>query len=189
MPREHDTPRERAGQDERALHRDMPSVTNRSFEPVPAGDGFGYPGQGGYGERVQARGHRGVPPRDTWLSDARLQELLHQRLTDDEGVDATAVLVAVTDGVATLNGHVPTRRMKHAVEELAWGCGAREVDNRLHIGGDAGDLPDPGEAIRSGRDQQGSGFSSSTRTEFSDRKLGTEGAHGTPDIPLRDDEA
>ena len=49
---------------DRELYRDLPSVTNRSFGPVDAGDGFGYAGQGGYGENLRMGGYAGVGPTD-----------------------------------------------------------------------------------------------------------------------------
>lgn len=198
MAREHETGRDRQRDAARreALFHDLPSVTNRSFGPLPVGDSFGYPGQGGYGEdlrwaaperagRREGHGHRGVPPNGAWRSDARIQEDLHELLTGDDGIDATAVIVAVSEGVVTLNGWVPERRMKHLAEELATSCrGVREVDNRIQVGGDPADFGTGG-AVRSGGAQQGSGFSSSERTGFSDRAIGTVRAQGVADdIPV-----
>lgn len=175
-----------------ALLHDLPSVTNRSFGPVPIGDSFGYPGQGGYGEDLRwegarrGRDWRGVGPREARRSDERIQDDLHERLAGDDGIDATAVIVAVSDGMVTLNGWVPERRMKHAAEELAHRCrGVREVDNRIQVGGDPGDFGARGTPVRSGGAQQGSGFSSSERTEFSDRAIGSVRAQGVADdVPV-----
>jgi hypothetical protein len=195
MAREHDSRRDtsrEASHRERLLH-DLPSVTNRSFGPVPIGDSFGYPGQGGYGEDLRwdaaesqggRRSYRGLGPRDAWRSDGHIQDELHELLTGDDGIDATAVIVAVSDGVVTLNGWVPERRMKHLAEELAANCrGVREVENRIQVGGDPADFG-VGGPVRSGT-AQGSGFSSSERTEFSDRAIGTARAQGVADdMPL-----
>jgi hypothetical protein len=201
MAREQDGGRDIRREDSRreALFHDLPSVTNRSFGPVPIGDSFGYPGQGGYGEDLRwdqpesqgrPRSYRGVGPRDRSRSDERIQEDLHELLTGDDGIDATAVIVAVSDGVVTLNGWVPERRMKHMAEELAANCrGVREVENRIQVGGDPADFGAAG-PVRSGNDavhgrQQGSGFSSSERTEFSDRAIGTVRAQGVADdVPV-----
>lgn len=201
MAREHDSRRDTSREEtrrERLLH-DLPSVTNRSFGPVPIGDSFGYPGQGGYGEDLRwdapdaqgpRRSYRGLGPRNAWRSDGHIQDELHELLTGDHGVDATAVIVALSDGVVTLNGWVPERRMKHMAEELAANCrGVREVENRIQVGGDPADFGIGG-PVRSGNvhgdsRQQGSGFSSSERTEFSDRAIGTVRAQGVADdIPL-----
>ena len=171
-----------------ALFDGLPSVTNRSFHPLPMGDSFGYPGQGGHGEDLRWSGYRGVGPSGPWRSDARIQEDLHEQLTGDDGLDATAVIVAVSEGVVTLNGWVPERRMKHIAEELAARCrGVREVDNHLRVGGDPADFGAAGRPVRSGS-AQGSGFSSSERTEFSDRAIGSVRAQGVvDDVPVARD--
>jgi hypothetical protein len=196
MAREQDNRRDTSREEPRreALLHDLPSVTNRSFGPVPIGDSFGYPGQGGYGEDLrwdapeaqgERRSYRGLGPRDAERSDERIQEDLHELLTGDDGIDATAVIVAVSEGVVTLNGWVPERRMKHMAEELAANCrGVREVENRIQVGGDPADFG-AGGAVRSGGTRQGSGFSSSERTEFSDRAIGTVRAQGVADdVPV-----
>src|SRR5690349_19896290 len=77
-PRDADVHMDRRDQ---ALYRDMPSVTNRSFGEHDAGDGFGYAGQGGYGENLRMRGYAGVGPTDRWRSDEHIQEILHEQLT------------------------------------------------------------------------------------------------------------
>jgi hypothetical protein len=167
------------------LYRDLPSVTNRSFGNVDAGDGFGYAGQGGYGENLRMRGYGGVGPTDRWRSDARIQEILHERLTGADTIDASAVIVAVSDGKVTLNGWVPERWMKHDAEELAHRIGGVvDVENRIQVGGDPKDFGKPGQAVRSGRDQQGSGFSSSGRTTMDERHLSDTPAQGFEDPPL-----
>lgn len=193
MAREHGgTGGRRETQRRDALFHDLPSVTNRSFHPIPIGDSFGYPGQGGYGEDLRwadapapgARTHRGLGPGGAWRSDGRILDELHVRLTDHDGIDATAVIPAVSEGRVTLNGWVPVRRMKHLAEELAWRlAGVREVDNRIQVGGDPADFGPRGAAVRSGS-ARGSGFSSSEHTEFSDRAIGATGAQGVVDVPL-----
>ena len=171
--------------DRRDIYRDLPSVTNRSFGPMSAGDGFGYAGQGGYGEDLQMGGYTGVGPKDRWRSDERIQEILHERLTGADTIDASAVIVAVTDGTVTLNGWVPERWMKHDAEELAHRVGGVvDVDNRIRVGGDPRELGRPGEADRSGHDQVGSGFSSSDRVNMDDRHLSDTPAQGFRDPPL-----
>ena len=78
-PRDEDVRMDRR---DRELFHDMPSVTNRTFGQVDAGDGFGYAGQGGYGQDLRMGGYRGVGPKDSWQSDERIQDEMHVRLTD-----------------------------------------------------------------------------------------------------------
>jgi len=155
------------------LYRGMPSVTNRSWGPAKQDDGFGYPGQGGYGESrpelksrgtpERAGGHRGRGPRNILRSDERIADDLIERLTRDEDIDAREILVAVDTGTVTLTGEVPERRMKHLAENLAVAVqGVREVNNRLTVDKGSASFGPPGQAVRSGSDQQGSGFSSSS---------------------------
>jgi len=111
--------------------------------------------------------------------------VLHERLTGADTIDASAVIVAVTDGKVTLNGWVPERWMKHDAEELAHRVGGvQEVENRIRVGGDPRSFGRPGEAVRSGDDQVGSGFSGSERVDMDDRHLGDTRAQGFEDPPL-----
>jgi len=155
------------------LYRGMPSVTNRSWGPAKQDDGFGYPGQGGYGEsrpELKSRGaaersggHRGRGPRNILRSDERIADDLIERLTRDEDIDAREILVAVDAGTVTLTGEVPERGMKHLAENLAVSVqGVRDVNNRLAVDKGSASFGPPGQAVRSGFDQQGSGFSSSS---------------------------
>ncbi|UTA53408.1 BON domain-containing protein [Lysobacter soli] len=161
------------------LYRGMPSVTNRSWGTPKQDDGFGYPGQGGYGEsrpELKSRdddgrtgGHRGRGPRNILRSDERIADDLIERLTRDEEIDASEILVAVEAGSVTLTGEVPERRMKHLAENLAAEVqGVREVHNRIHVDKGARSFGPPGHAVRSGYDQQGSGFSSSEFDNWDD---------------------
>jgi len=155
------------------LYRGMPSVTNRSWGPAKQDDGFGYPGQGGYGESrpelksrgaaEQSGGHRGRGPRNILRSDERIADDLIERLTRDEDIDAREILVAVDAGTVTLTGEVPERGMKHLAENLAVSVqGVRDVNNRLAVDKGSASFGPLGQAVRSGFDQQGSGFSSSS---------------------------
>ncbi|MDR0182248.1 BON domain-containing protein [Lysobacter arvi] len=168
------------------LYRGMPSVTNRAWGPQRTDDGFGYPGQGGYGESRgnsggrdagvrTGGGHRGRGPRNILRSDERIADDLIERLTRDEEIDASEILVAVDAGAVTLTGDVPERRMKHLAEDLAASVqGVREVHNRLHVDKGAASFGPAGRAVRSGFDQQGSGFSSS---QFDQRDDEDDDAH------------
>ena len=182
--------------DDEALYDGLPSVTNRAWGEDRADDAmtYGYPGQGGYGESQGAHaqsghgrggsqfdgqqrqdgvsrgprtgGHRGRGPQGYQRPDDRIVDDVIARLTDDDHVDASEILVIVENGEVTLTGNVPDRRMKHRAEDLvADASGVREVHNRIRVDDGAASAGRPGEAIRSGHDQLGSGFSSSDRPD------------------------
>lgn len=111
-------------------------------------------------------GHRGRGPKDHVRPDDSIVDDIVSRLTDDEHIDATEILVAVQDGVVTLTGNVSQRRMKHHAEDLvADARGVRDVHNAIRVDDGSRAAGRPGEAVRSGRDQLGSGFSSSARPD------------------------
>jgi osmotically-inducible protein OsmY len=129
-----------------------------------------FPGHRQQDDRVsqgpRASGHRGRGPQGYQRSDERIVDDLIQRLTDDETIDASEILVMVENGAVTLTGNVPDRQMKHRAEDLvADASGVRDVHNRIRVDDGSASAGRPGEAIRSGRDQLGSGFSSSERPD------------------------
>ena len=119
--------------------------------------GYGQPGlgQGGYGQygsrqddqrgygqpygEVGTRGQgqfRGRGPKGYSRSDERMTEDLNERLTDDALLDASEISVEVKDGVATLQGTVDSRWMKHRAEDIADACsGIRDVRNEIRVSG------------------------------------------------------
>lgn len=186
------------------LYDGLPSLTNRAWGEDRADDGFGYRGQGGYGdfttthqgrygesqgrhaqsghgrggvdfaghrhEAPTSRGvdvdHRGRGPRDYVRSDERISDDIIDRLTDHEDIDASEILIMVENGVVTLTGNVPERHMKHRAEDIAAAArGVREVRNDIRVDPGVDSFGRRGEAVRSGRDQLGSGFSSSERPD------------------------
>lgn len=67
-------------------------------------------------------------------ADERIQEELNDRLTWDPSVDATDLTVKVSDGVATLSGHVRDRWMKRRAEDLADSIrGVKDVHNQIMV--------------------------------------------------------
>lgn len=183
-----------------SLYDGLPSLTNRVWGEDRAEDGFGYPGQGGYGDfttthqgrygesqgrhaqsghgrgggqgrdlrsrGVDTTGYHGVGPQDYVRSDERIADDIIGRLTDDEHIDASEILVMVEGGKVTLTGDVPERHMKHRAEDIAASTrGVRDVHNAIHVDPGLKSFGRPGEAVRSGRDQVGSGFSSSERPD------------------------
>ena len=115
---------------------------------------------------VGAGSHRGRGPRDYVRPDDRIVDDVIDRLTDAPHIDASEILVMVENGEVTLTGNVPERLMKREAENLAAeASGVRDVHNRIRVDDGSASAGRPGEAIRSGRDQLGSGFSSSDRPD------------------------
>jgi osmotically-inducible protein OsmY len=91
-----------------------------------------YPG--GALEDMLALSHRGRGPKGYRRSDARLTEIICDLLTDSPEIDASEVAVEVRDCDVTLEGSVPLRRMKYAIEDLVAGVsGVDEIHNRITV--------------------------------------------------------
>ena len=89
-----------------------------------------------YAREPQRPSYRGRGPRNWRRSDEAIRELVNERLTDDDEVDATDVEVQVENAEVTLSGVVASRRQKRIAEDVAWSCGGvHDVHNRLTIGG------------------------------------------------------
>lgn len=119
--------------------------------------GYGQPGlgQGGYGQygnreddqRFRSQRHgdagmrtqgqfRGRGPKGYSRSDERMTEDLNERLTDDPLLDASEISVEIKGGVATLQGTVDSRWMKHRAEDIADACsGVQDVRNEIRVAG------------------------------------------------------
>lgn len=110
--------------------------------------------------------HRGRGPKDSVRSSSRVTDEIIERLTDDEHIDAGEILLMLEGDVVTLTGNVPEAAMKQRAEQLAAAAsGVREVRNTIRVDDGSASPGKPGEAIRSGQDQLGSGFSSSARPD------------------------
>jgi|GEM_PF-1614467 len=100
--------------------------------------------QGGYGndtsryvrQQDTTGNHRGKGPKGYTRSDARIQEDLHGRLTEDDHLDASDMEVSVENGVVILSGTVENRFAKRHAEDVAeMVSGVKNVENRLRIKG------------------------------------------------------
>ncbi|MDB6164237.1 MAG: hypothetical protein JWL98_1669 [Xanthomonadaceae bacterium] len=175
----------------RALLDGLPSVENGAWaDPVhdklqPQG-GFGE-SQGRHAQSGQSRGgvdfggrqhesqpslgvrplgHRGRGPRGYVRPDESIADDVIARLTDDHAIDASEILLSVEHGLVTLTGNVPRRAMKRRAEDVAaMASGVRDVDNHIRVDDGSASIGLPGQAVRSGHDQLGSGFSSSARPD------------------------
>ncbi|RKF12644.1 BON domain-containing protein [Roseovarius spongiae] len=78
--------------------------------------------------------HRGRGPKGYVRSDARIEEDVHDRLTDDAVVDATEISVSVQDREVTLDGTVDSRRAKRGAEDCVDSVsGVQHVQNNLRV--------------------------------------------------------
>lgn len=85
-------------------------------------------------ERRREEDHRGRGPRNYTRSDARIEEDVNDRLTEDRVVDAREVTVTVKDREVTLDGHVESRRAKRRAEDCADSVsGVTHVQNNLRV--------------------------------------------------------
>lgn len=107
------------------------------------GDDRPYPGPGRaevdlYREQYPGQSRRRYPPgpKGYQRSDERLREDISERLLQAEHIDSSDVTVEVTGGKVRLEGTVPERRMKHAIEDLVDACpGVQDIENRLKVRG------------------------------------------------------
>lgn len=89
----------------------------------------------GRADQYTRESHRGRGPKNWRRSDERIREMVNERLTDHDDVDATDIEVAVSDGEVSLTGMVTSRREKRIAEDIAWSSpGVHDVHNRLTIG-------------------------------------------------------
>ena len=78
--------------------------------------------------------HRGRGPKGYRRSDERINEDVHDRLTDDPWLDASGIEVTVAAGEVTLSGGVPDRHAKHRAEHVVEVvAGVSHVQNNLRI--------------------------------------------------------
>jgi osmotically-inducible protein OsmY len=99
-------------------------------------------------DELQA-GHRGRGPKSYKRSDARIQEDVNDRLTEDPWLDATDIEVSVSNGDITLTGMVLSREDKRRAEQVAERVsGVGDVQNNLRLrrydGTEPGEKPSAG---------------------------------------------
>lgn len=89
----------------------------------------GYGTMSGHGERQYARGPKGYQ-----RSDERLKEDISERLMEACDIDSSEVTVDVKGAKVILEGIVPSRHMKHAIEDMVDACpGVQDIDNRIRV--------------------------------------------------------
>ncbi|APD11285.1 hypothetical protein UC34_25315 [Pandoraea vervacti] len=87
---------------------------------------------GGYGNQTTDMRHR-QGPKGYSRTDERIREDVCERLCMAHELEVKDVSVQVRDGRVELQGSVPQRWMKHAIEDVADQCfGVQDVENRIH---------------------------------------------------------
>jgi hypothetical protein len=93
--------------------------------------GSGSFSQGGTG-RLGHWPRRG--PKGYQRSDERIREEICESLIRSEHIDSSEVTIEVSGGKVTVEGTVPERRMKHAIEDMAEATfGVNDVENRVRV--------------------------------------------------------
>jgi osmotically-inducible protein OsmY len=113
-------------------------------------------------QQGRERTHQRRGPKGYQRSDERIKEDICERLMQGAHIDASEVSIEVSGGRVTLEGTVPDRRMKHAIEDMAGSCpGVNDVENRVRVtqGNWQG-----GESGRASGEQSGSAESGSSST-------------------------
>jgi osmotically-inducible protein OsmY len=78
----------------------------------------------------------GRGPKSYQRSDARIQEDISERLLHTHHIDSSDVSVSVDGGRVTFDGTVPSRVMKHQIEDLADRCpGVQDIQNQVRVAG------------------------------------------------------
>jgi hypothetical protein len=73
-------------------------------------------------------------PKGYRRSDERIGKDIAERLSRYDYIDASEVELYVSGGHVKLEGTVPERGMKHAIEDLVEDCpGVREVENHIRV--------------------------------------------------------
>ena len=85
-------------------------------------------------QRRRRRDYRGRGPKNYTRSDSRIEEDVNDRLTDDDRIDASDITVKVNECEVTLEGYVPSRRIKRYAEDCVESVsGVKHVQNNLRV--------------------------------------------------------
>jgi osmotically-inducible protein OsmY len=115
------------------------------FRSQRYGTRAGHGSQGGYGPQGEAHwpqsnwpqhGNRGQRrgPKGYKRSDERIREDICERLIHSDFIDSSDVTIEVNAGRVVMEGTVPDRRMKHAIEDMAEATsGVTDVENKVRV--------------------------------------------------------
>ena len=111
-------------------------------------------------------------PKGYQRSDERLKEDISERLMESHYIDSSDVSVEVRGARVVLEGTVPGRHMKHAIEDLVDACpGVQDIDNRVRVANPM---------MRQGQSGQSQGLSGSGSGIGGSGSTGVAGSGPTP---------
>lgn len=112
----------------RSLEDEYSDESAVSYEQRGGSQDYGRYGPA-YRNRPFARGPKGYQ-----RSDERLKEDISERLMEAHHIDSSEVTVDVRGAKVILEGVVPSRHMKHAIEDLVDACpGVQDIENRVRV--------------------------------------------------------
>src|SRR5215831_4319646 len=113
----------------------MRRVREEDYWPTFGGENFaGLGGPVNWLHPGETGPHVGRGPKKYRRPDERIREDVIENLTRHSMIDATHIEVTVNNGEVTLTGTVPTKAMKHWIEdeaEIVWGV--VDVHNKLSV--------------------------------------------------------
>ena len=85
-------------------------------------------------DQVVERGFRGVGPKGYKRSDGKIYEDVCETLMRHRAIDASNIIVKVTDGIVNLSGKIESRGLKKLAESISENVsGVKEVTNELAV--------------------------------------------------------
>ncbi len=107
---------------------------NRLYDRSGAGAYEQWRGEGPQDDDRWSGPYAGRGPKGYRRSDERINEDVCERLTEHPAIDASDIVVAVSDGDVTLTGRVESRAVKHLTEVMVETVsGVKEVHNQLRV--------------------------------------------------------
>jgi hypothetical protein len=124
--------------------------------------------QGNWGTQSRSTNQQGRSrrrgPKGYTRSDDRIKEDICEQLMQSAHIDASEITIEVQSGRVMLEGTVPERRMKHAIEDLADSvAGVSDVENKIRVNQSGNSQA----SQRSGSDRQSRASSSSSGAQGS----------------------
>jgi osmotically-inducible protein OsmY len=163
------------------------------YDPMASEGGSRWSGRGSQGGFSSSQGgfrggdprtgpgmFRGRGPKGYQRSDERLREDISERIMQAYHIDSSEVTVEVRGGKVVLEGTVPDRRMKHAIEDLADAApGVQDIENRIRVQSSASGAGTMSRPVGSATAGSAAGSPGSTGTTGAGSSAAGSGSAGT----------